>query len=57
MVVFFIGCSDAPRNVKVIGKETAKDEGKDKHFKYNSIKVTRIVDGDTFEIESGEKLG
>lgn len=56
LVVFFIGCSDAPRNVKVIGKETAKDEGKDKHFNYNSIKVTRIVDGDTFEIESGEKV-
>lgn len=50
------GCSDSPRNVKKVENGSSKKDDQIKEFNYNSIKIVRIIDGDTFEIESGEKV-
>jgi len=52
----FNGCSDSPRNVKIVENGSTKKDEQNKEFNYNSIKIIRIVDGDTFEIENGEKV-
>ena len=50
------GCSDSPRNVKIVENGSSKKDDQIKEFNYNSIRIIRIIDGDTFEIESGEKV-